>query len=68
MEELELLKSELTWITLYFDRQIEIWKGRLDICGEELAHYARKQIKTWSLLKQHANNASALAGSGSDGQ
>ena len=55
-----LLESELTWTRLYFRHRIQMWKDRLDSCEDELAYYARKQIKTWSLFESHAENALAL--------
>ena len=67
-----LLKSELTWIKLYFNHRIQMWENRLSSCEGDLAYYARKQIKTWTLFASHAENALTLtpapadADSGSD--
>ena len=60
VEEVELLKSELLWIKLYYQRRAGSWEKRMDSCEDGLKYYARKQIKTWRLFQSQADNALAL--------
>ena len=57
-EEVILLRSELLWTRLYFDRMAAEWKGRASAAGAE-GHkaYANRQRAHWEALSFAARRA-----------
>ena len=62
-EEVELLRSELTWVKLYYDKQSEIWKKWAVATAQNqgnATYYALKQQNMWELFRSQAENALKL--------
>lgn len=62
-EEVKLLKEELLWTKLFFQRQAQLWSARAyqeiqaDVPRRGYVAYARRQEHVWETLGNGAENA-----------
>jgi hypothetical protein len=63
VEEIEIVKHEMSWTQLWFDHQRKVWEIRQRVAAASMQHgheaYAAKQVWVWTQFLDDANKSFA---------